>query len=155
LILEDDFQSINKDVWNYEIQRGGFGSGTFEWTTNDPKNIYTDAEGLHIVPTLTTETTDITRDQLIDNHVLNLTVWLHSLVFAGYGTDINSVRLMGLAPQKASTTVLFDPTRPLVPLSILYAVAVFLQKVKRPSPLARLRSLQRCLKETGCGPPSG
>ncbi|KAJ4357296.1 uncharacterized protein N0V89_001871 [Didymosphaeria variabile] len=73
LILEDDFSTINKDVWQYEIQRGGFGSGTFEWTTDDPKNAYTDADGLHIVPTLTTESTDITRDQLIDNYVLNLT----------------------------------------------------------------------------------
>lgn len=73
LILEDEFQSINKDIWSYEIQRGGFGSGTFEWTTDDPKNSYTDAEGLHIVPTLTTETTDITKEQLIDNYILNLT----------------------------------------------------------------------------------
>ncbi|KAL5410705.1 hypothetical protein PMIN04_010525 [Paraphaeosphaeria minitans] len=73
MVLEDDFHNINKDIWNYEIQRGGFGSGTFEWTTNDPKNIYTDADGLHIVPTLTTESTDISRDQLIDNYVLNLT----------------------------------------------------------------------------------
>jgi hypothetical protein len=78
LILEDDFHNINKDVWQYEIQRGGFGSGTFEWTTDDPKNAYTDAEGLHIVPTLTTESTDITMDQLIDNHVLNLTVRTNS-----------------------------------------------------------------------------
>jgi hypothetical protein len=30
------------------------------------------------VPTLTTESTDITRDQLIDNYVLNLTVRLNS-----------------------------------------------------------------------------
>lgn len=73
LILEDNFNTVNKDVWQYEIQRGGFGSGTFEWTTDDPKNVYTDAEGLHIVPTLTTESTGITRDQLVDNYVLNLT----------------------------------------------------------------------------------
>ncbi|KAF2258385.1 concanavalin A-like lectin/glucanase [Lojkania enalia] len=73
MVFEDTFQSIDKNTWNIEIQRGGFGSGTFEWTTDDPKNLYTDAEGLHIIPTLTTETTDITKDQLLDNHVLNLT----------------------------------------------------------------------------------
>lgn len=71
--MEDNFDGINKDFWSHEIQRGGFGSGTFEWTTDDPKNAYTDAEGLHIVPTLTTETTPITKEQLIDNYVLNLT----------------------------------------------------------------------------------
>jgi beta-glucanase (GH16 family) len=73
LVLEDNFDQIDRSVWNYEIQRGGFGSGTFEWTTDAPENAYTDAEGLHIVPTLTVDTTDITKDQLIDNYVLNLT----------------------------------------------------------------------------------
>ncbi|KAF8242297.1 concanavalin A-like lectin/glucanase [Wilcoxina mikolae CBS 423.85] len=73
LILEDHFSTIDPSVWSYEIQRGGFGSGSFEWTTNDPKNAYVDSKGLHIVPTLTTETTDITLDQLNDGYVLNLT----------------------------------------------------------------------------------
>ena len=73
MILEDDFHGIAESTWSYEIQRGGFGSGSFEWTTKDPKNAYTDGEGLHIVPTLTTDSTDITTDQLLDNYVLNLT----------------------------------------------------------------------------------
>jgi beta-glucanase (GH16 family) len=72
-VLEDDFKSINPSVWNYEIQRGGFGSGSFEWTTNDAKNVYVDAAGLHIVPTLTVNSTNITLDQLNDGYVLNLT----------------------------------------------------------------------------------
>ena len=63
--MEDHFTSINKDFWSFEQQRGGFGTGSFEWTTDDPKNAYTDAEGLHIVPTLTTESTSITSDQLM------------------------------------------------------------------------------------------
>ncbi|KAF2433686.1 glycosyl hydrolase [Tothia fuscella] len=73
LVLEDNFQIIDKNVWGYEIQRGGFGSGSFEWTTDDPKNSYTDSQGLHIVPTLTLNTTQITLDQMMDNFVLNLT----------------------------------------------------------------------------------
>ncbi|KAF2643361.1 putative gram-negative bacteria binding protein [Massarina eburnea CBS 473.64] len=73
LVMSDDFTTINKDAWSFEVQRGGFGSGTFEWTTDDPKNAYTDAEGLHIVPTLTTESTSISKDQMMDNYVLNLT----------------------------------------------------------------------------------
>jgi beta-glucanase (GH16 family) len=73
VVLEDDFKSIDASVWSYEIQRGGFGSGSFEWTTDDPKNSYVDGEGLHIVPTLTTESTPITIEQLTDNYVLNLT----------------------------------------------------------------------------------
>jgi hypothetical protein len=71
--MEDDFHSINTDVWSYEIQRGGFGSGTFEWTTKDPRNAYTDAGGLHIVPTLTQDDTGLSKDQMTDNYVLNMT----------------------------------------------------------------------------------
>lgn len=73
MVLEDNFETINEENWSFEIQRGGFGTGSFEWTTNDPKNAYVDAEGLHIVPTITTESTDITLDQMIDGYVLNMT----------------------------------------------------------------------------------
>jgi beta-glucanase (GH16 family) len=72
-VWEDDFSHIDPASWSYEIQRGGFGTGSFDWTTDDPKNSYTDAEGLHIVPTLTTETTNITPDQIYDGYRLNLT----------------------------------------------------------------------------------
>lgn len=51
----------------------GFGTGAFDWTTTDSKNSYVDAAGLHIVPTLTNETTTITADQMWANYTLNLT----------------------------------------------------------------------------------
>lgn len=73
LIFQDGFTDINTNDWEYEIQRGGFGTGSFEWTTNDPSNAYTDAEGLHIVPTLTVNSTNITAAQIIDGYTLNLT----------------------------------------------------------------------------------
>ncbi|KAN0096478.1 glycoside hydrolase family 16 protein [Hyaloscypha variabilis] len=73
LILEDDFSNINTDIWTHEIQRGGYGTGSFDWTTSDPENSFTDAEGLHIVPTLTLNSTNITLAELLDNYVLNLT----------------------------------------------------------------------------------
>jgi hypothetical protein len=72
-VWEDDFSHIDPASWSYEIQRGGFGTGAFDWTTDDPKNSYTDAEGLHIVPTLTTESTNITPEQIYDGYRLNLT----------------------------------------------------------------------------------
>ncbi|KAE8449790.1 hypothetical protein EG329_007565 [Mollisiaceae sp. DMI_Dod_QoI] len=73
LVFEDDFQKIDPDIWGYEIQRGGFGSGSFEWTTSDPRNAFVDAEGLHIVPTLTVDDTNITQAQILDGYTLNLT----------------------------------------------------------------------------------
>ncbi|PNS18233.1 hypothetical protein CAC42_7602 [Sphaceloma murrayae] len=73
-ILEDNFTSgIDPNVWNFEIQRGGFGVQSFEWTTDDPSNIYTDEKGLHIVPTLTVNYSNFNEDQILDGWTLNLT----------------------------------------------------------------------------------
>jgi beta-glucanase (GH16 family) len=72
LIYEDDFKTLNTDVWSYEVQLDGYGTGSFDWTTTDERNTYIDAEGLHIVPTLTNETTKITNDQLYSNYTLDL-----------------------------------------------------------------------------------
>jgi hypothetical protein len=46
--------------------------GSFDWTTDDPTNSYVSSNGLHIVPTLTTETTNITADQIYDGYSINL-----------------------------------------------------------------------------------
>lgn len=74
LVFEDDFTNgINSADWNYEIQMGGTGTGSFEWTTDDKSNVYTDENGLHIVPTLTTESTSITAAQLLNGYTVNLT----------------------------------------------------------------------------------
>jgi len=73
LIMEDNFEKIDPANWGYEIQTGGYGNGEFDWTTNDPKNSFVDAEGLHIVPTLTTESTSITEEQIVNGYTLNIT----------------------------------------------------------------------------------
>lgn len=54
-------------------QTDGFGTGSFDWTTNDKRNAYTDASGLHIVPTFTLDDTNITSEQLFNGYSLNLT----------------------------------------------------------------------------------
>lgn len=72
LVYDDDFSSLDTDVWSRQVQLDGFGTGAFDWTTTDPRNSYVDASGLHIVPTLTNETTTITNDQLFANHTLDL-----------------------------------------------------------------------------------
>lgn len=74
MVFEDDFSNgINTNSWNFEQQVGGFGVGSFDWTTNDTKNAYTDASGLHIVPTITTDVTSLSSDQLLNGFTLNLT----------------------------------------------------------------------------------
>ncbi|KAH9893700.1 concanavalin A-like lectin/glucanase domain-containing protein [Xylariomycetidae sp. FL2044] len=71
LIMDDEF--ANLDNWGHEVQMNGFGTGSFDWTTTDETNSYVDQDGLHIVPTLTTETTSITVDQLMNGYTVNLT----------------------------------------------------------------------------------
>ena len=73
LILDDDFHTLDPNVWTHEVQIDGFGTGSFDWTTTDPKNVFTDAEGLHIVPTLTNKTTDIDNHEIYNGYTLNLT----------------------------------------------------------------------------------
>jgi Glycosyl hydrolases family 16 len=74
LVFEDDFSNgISDSDWNYEIETGGYGVGSFEWTTSDSTNVYTDENGLHIVPTLTINSTDITTAELFNGYTLNLT----------------------------------------------------------------------------------
>ncbi|KAF4550629.1 Hypothetical protein D9617_16g014170 [Elsinoe fawcettii] len=73
-ILDDNFTTgIDPGTWNYEIQRGGFGVQSFEWTTDDPSNIYTDEKGLHIVPTLTVNYSNVDPDMILSGYTLNLT----------------------------------------------------------------------------------
>ncbi|KAH7140029.1 concanavalin A-like lectin/glucanase domain-containing protein [Dactylonectria estremocensis] len=71
LIMDDHFENL--DNWNHEVQMNGFGTGSFDWTTDDSTNSYIDAEGLHIVPTMTLETTDITYEQLVNGYTVNMT----------------------------------------------------------------------------------
>jgi len=73
LVLDEEFKSIDPSVWNHEVQIDGFGTGSFDWTTTDSANAYTDANGLHIVPTLTNESTSITNAQIANGYTLNLT----------------------------------------------------------------------------------
>jgi hypothetical protein len=64
LVLDDSFSTLDKSIWSHEVQLDGFGTGSFDWTTTDDRNAFTDGDGLHIVPTFTTETTDITESQI-------------------------------------------------------------------------------------------
>jgi beta-glucanase (GH16 family) len=48
-------------------------TGSFDWTTDDTRNSYIDDTGLHIIPTLTLDDTNITVAQLLDGYTLNLT----------------------------------------------------------------------------------
>jgi len=106
MVLDDNFTTIDTNSWNYEIQRGGFGTGSFEWATSDPENVFVSNDGLHIMPTLTVNTTNMTPDLLVSGGYLNLTadgtctsgnvddcvVRANSSANGGIGAIVNPVR---------------------------------------------------------------
>ncbi|KAH7031439.1 putative gram-negative bacteria binding protein [Microdochium trichocladiopsis] len=74
LLWDEDFSNgINPADWNHVVRIDGFGTGSFDWSTNDSRNSYTDHDGLHIVPTMTVDDLGITPGQIIDGYSLNLT----------------------------------------------------------------------------------
>lgn len=73
LIMDDNFSTLDSTFWSHEVQVGGYGTGSFDWTTDDPANSYVNAGGLHIRPTLTNFTGGITNAQIDDGYTVNLT----------------------------------------------------------------------------------
>ena len=71
LVYEDNFDTFNTDIWQHEVQVGGFGTGEFEWTTADSGNSYVVNNTLVIMPTLTD--TLLSEDQVNNGYTLNLT----------------------------------------------------------------------------------
>ncbi|ETS61733.1 hypothetical protein PaG_03827 [Moesziomyces aphidis] len=56
LVLDDDFsKGFNKSTWSHEIQLGGYGTGSFDWTTDSEANTYVEDGKLYLVPTLTVQ----------------------------------------------------------------------------------------------------
>lgn len=66
-VLDETFSGseLNTDVWDYEIQLGGFGNGEFQMTTKDPENVYVQDGKLVIKPTLQSEEF-MSKDNIID-----------------------------------------------------------------------------------------
>ncbi|XP_072018556.1 beta-1,3-glucan-binding protein-like [Amphiura filiformis] len=56
LIFEDNFDSLNKNVWEHEITAGGGGNWEFQYYTNNRTNSYCRDGTLFIKPTLTEDT---------------------------------------------------------------------------------------------------
>jgi Glycosyl hydrolases family 16 len=71
MVYEDDFSTFRNDIWNHEVQVGGFGTGEFEWTTADPANSYVVNNTLVIMPTLTDQV--LSDAQISNGYTLNLT----------------------------------------------------------------------------------
>lgn len=56
LIFNDDFDTLDRNVWKLENSMGvGGGSKEFQWYVNDDRNAYTEDGILHIKPTLTSD----------------------------------------------------------------------------------------------------
>ncbi|KAK3331368.1 glycoside hydrolase family 16 protein [Apodospora peruviana] len=61
VLAEDWSQGIRSDIWEQEVQVGGFGNGEFQRTTADGKNVY--VEGGHLIIKATPEDDDKLRKE--------------------------------------------------------------------------------------------
>jgi beta-glucanase (GH16 family) len=106
LVYSDNFggSSLNASAWTHEIALNGFGTGSFDWTTSDSSNAFVDSNGLHIVPTLTNETTSISNAQLIDGYTLNLTA-------DGTCSESSSQTAYCVATSNATQGIMIPPVR--------------------------------------------
>nr|AGT42010.1 lipopolysaccharide and beta-1,3-glucan-binding protein [Meretrix meretrix] len=64
MIFEDNFDSLNLDVWEHEITAGGGGNWEFQYYTNNRTNSYVRDGKLFIKPTLTIESLNDGPDSL-------------------------------------------------------------------------------------------
>ena len=71
-VLNDDFNSLDTNTWQHEVRMDGYGTGSFQWTTADRRNSFTEDGILYIVPTLTSD--DIGDDAVFNGHTVNLTL---------------------------------------------------------------------------------
>jgi hypothetical protein len=72
MVYQDDFSNgLNTNIWNHEVQTGGYGTGEFEWTTADSANSYVVNNTLVIMPTLTDAV--LSDAQVNNGYTLNLT----------------------------------------------------------------------------------
>ncbi|KAI0033592.1 glycoside hydrolase family 16 protein [Vararia minispora EC-137] len=73
LVLDENFDGpgLNPDVWQHEVDLGGFGNGEFEMTTSSTNNSFIKNNQLYILPTLTSDI--IGRQAVFDGYTYNLT----------------------------------------------------------------------------------
>lgn len=65
LVMEDNFDRFNTDIWTKEVQVGGFGNGEFEQTTDTDENVFVQNNRLIIRATLQ-DSALIERDTVLD-----------------------------------------------------------------------------------------
>lgn len=70
-VLIDNFDTLDTDIWQREVQTGGYGTGEFEWTTDSDRNLYVEDGKLYILPTLTNDT--ISNSEILNGYTVNLT----------------------------------------------------------------------------------
>jgi beta-glucanase (GH16 family) len=69
LIWQDEFDSLNLNVWHHEVQMNGGGNGEFQVYDKDPENSYVRDGVLYIKPTLTLDKFNGNYEQLYNGNI--------------------------------------------------------------------------------------
>ncbi|TFY58030.1 hypothetical protein EVJ58_g6670 [Rhodofomes roseus] len=70
LIMQDDFNTFDQNIWTRDVEMGGFGNGEFEMTTDSSNNSFVQDGKLYIVPTLTSDV--IGYDHVLNGYTYNI-----------------------------------------------------------------------------------
>ncbi|KAI0327877.1 concanavalin A-like lectin/glucanase [Cubamyces sp. BRFM 1775] len=71
LVMEDNFDTFDTNVWTHEVSMSGFGNAEFEMTTDSSNNSFVRDGHLYIVPTLTSDV--IGYNNIFNGFTYNLT----------------------------------------------------------------------------------
>jgi beta-glucanase (GH16 family) len=103
LVLDDEFDTLNLQTWNREVDLGGFGNGQFEMTTESDANSYVKDGKLYITPTLTADV--IGQDKVLNGYTYNLTSCTN-LINDGKGNKIPNPNACGAVSNSTSGKII-------------------------------------------------
>lgn len=104
IVLDENFDSLNRDVWSHEIDLGGFGNHQFDMTTDSEANSYVKDGSLYITPTLTADT--VGYDQILDGTMYNLTGCTNTIIDQTTNASIPNPDACGVISNRTTGTMI-------------------------------------------------
>jgi beta-glucanase (GH16 family) len=102
--MEDNFDSLDLNTWNHEIDLGGFGNHQFDMATDAPANSYVKDGRLYISPSLTADV--VGYDQILDGTMYNLTGCTNTIIDHTTNASIPNPDACGVRSNRTTGTMI-------------------------------------------------
>jgi len=104
LVLEDNFDSLDPNTWNHEIDLGGFGNNQFDMATDAPANSFVKDNQLYISPSLTADL--VGYSQILDGTMYNLTGCTNTIIDPHTNASIPNPEACGVRSNSTTGTMI-------------------------------------------------